>query len=152
MSGTTDATLVSIEAKLAEAAVAGDRKTRVAVMRELMQGFAELAREVAAGKASWDELRGWGSCHTGALIAAREALTDWELEMGEILWRSEEWAERALEWRSQHAFAREVFHSTEADDLLAGFEDEEMDGEFHERAEAWAFSPPDYVPSSHTWW
>lgn len=92
MSVTTNATLASVEAKLAQAAMAADRKSRVAVMRELMQGFGELAREVASGRASWDELRGWGAHHSRALIAAREALTDWELEMGEILWRSEEWA------------------------------------------------------------
>jgi len=118
-----------------------------------MRSVQRLAEAVAAGITTWDALRPWARVHAEAVCAADPAISDWELDMGRFLYRGgEEGIEWALDRRSQHAFARELFRDTPADELLAAYEDAEVDKDFREAAARVALDAPDYVPTTHTWW
>lgn len=117
-----------------------------------MRSFDQLAREVAKGAATWDETRGWAIRNAERVVAAEAALSDWEIEMGRIFHGNEEDAERALDRRSQHALAREVFRGTPADELLAAYEDADVDREFQDEAQRLALDGPSWLPRTHTWW
>lgn len=148
----TEKILAEADSALA-AACEGEPRARLEAMTRFMRTFEQLAREVAKGAATWDEARLWASRNAGRLVAAEEALADWEVEMCRIYYSGgEEEAERALDRRSQHALARELFRDTPADELLASYEDKHLDQEFREQAERVALDGPDYVPRSHTWW
>ena len=134
------------------AALDGDLRVRLDAMTRFMQSFERLAREVAKGTATWDEVRPWATRNADRLVAADDAVSDWEVEMCQIFHGGEEDAERALDRRSQHALAREVFRGTPADELLAAYEDEQVDRDFRDEAERLALDAPDYVPRTHTWW
>lgn len=141
----------------ADAALAGalddDQTTHLHSMIRFMRCFERLAQEVSAGTISWHDVRPWGLRNAERLRSARKAMDEWQWGMGELLSHGgEEDRERGLLRRSQHAFAREVFRDTPADEFLDAYEDEETDQEFREEAERLALDAPDYVPSSHTWW
>lgn len=149
---TAEATLAEADAELT-AALEGDQRAKLDAMTKFMLSVEQLAREVASGGATWDEMRSWAVCHADKLCSAHDALTDWEFEMGQIFYHGgEEDAERALRRRSQHALARELFRDTPADAMLAAYEDEEVDREFRDEAERIAIDAPDWIPSSHIWW
>ena len=148
----TDEILAEADAALA-AAQEGDSRARLDAITKFMLSFERLAREVASGAVTWDELRPWAVRRVEWLCSAHDALTDWEFEIGQIFYHGgEEDAERALRRRSQHALAREMFRDTAAEDMLAAYEDEEVDREFRNEAERIAIDALDWVPSSHTWW
>jgi hypothetical protein len=133
--------------------VSDDKRSRLDAMTDFMRSFERLALEVAKGETSWDDVRPWAQRNSERLVAAKDALADWEHEMYRIfLSGGEEEAEWALDRRSQHALARELFRGTPADELLATHEDEEMDREFRDEAERLALDGPSYVPRTHTWW
>ena len=60
--------------------------------------------------------------------------------------------EAALDRRSQHAFARELFRDAPADELLARYDDPKVDEDFRAAAEHVALDAPSYVSASHPWW
>lgn len=132
-----------------EAASAGPDQERLESMTRFMRAFELLAREQVA----WSELRLWAESRSARLLAARDALADWEGEMARIYYSGgEEEAEWALEWRSQHELAQQLFQGTPAGDLLAAHEDKEMDREFQDEAQRLALDPPSWAPRSHFWW
>jgi len=143
----TDEILADADSALA-ATIEGERRDRLDAMTRFMRSFEQLAREVATGTATWDDVRPWAVRNSERLVAARDALCDWEIFYG----GGEEEAEWALDRRSQHALARELFRGTPADELLASYEDEEMDREFREQADRVALDGPSWYPRSHTWW
>jgi hypothetical protein len=148
----TDEILTDADAALT-AAIEGVPRARLDAMTKFMLSFERLAREVAGGAATWDDLRPWAVSRAERLCSAHDALTDWEFEMGQIFYHGgEEDAERALRRRSQHALARELFRDTPADEMLAAYEDEEVDREFRDEAERIAIDALDWVPPSHVWW
>jgi hypothetical protein len=147
----SDEILATADAALT-AAQDAEGRARLDAMTDFMRSFEQLARVVASGAATWDEARTWATRNAERLVTASSALTDWEIEMGRIFHGGEEDAERALDRRSQHALAREVFRDTPADELLAQYEDAEVDKDFHDEAERLSLDAPSYVPRSHTWW
>ena len=148
----TEEIMAEAEAELAAAGEGEPRARRDAITR-FMRSFERLAREVARGAATWDEARPWALCNADRMCAARDALTDWELELGRVFYHGgEEEAERALDRRSQHAIARELFRGTPVDDLLAGYETDDVDQDFRDEAERLALDGPSWYPRSHTWW
>jgi hypothetical protein len=134
---------------------AADEKAWLAAITRFMRTFEDLAKDIAAGHGSWDDVRPWAHGIAERVRAARPALEDWELEMGHLFYTAsgdEVDAEAALDRRSQHAWAREAFRDTPVDAMLAEFEDPEVDREFRERADQLALDPAEYAPASHTWW
>lgn len=132
-----------------------DPKARLEAITRFMRTFEDLAREIASGNGSWDSVRPWARNATERVRAARPALADWEIEMGQLFYnasRDESDAEAALDRRSQHAFAREAFRETPIDAMLAEFEDADVDQDFHDEADRLALDAPSYAPTSHTWW
>jgi hypothetical protein len=132
-----------------------EEKVRLQAMTRFMRCFERLAIEIAEGNATWDEVRPWAAERVERVRAAWPALTDWQHELGRIFYiasRGEEETEAALDRRSQHAFAREAFRDTPVDEMLAEFEDPEVDQDFKEEAERIALDAPPYAPPSHTWW
>jgi len=135
------------------AATASQGRERLRAMIRFMDSFERLARGVEKGEARWDEARPWALRNAERLCDARDALTDWELELGDLLYNGDEEAvERALDRRSQHALARELFRGTPADEMLAGYEAEDVDRDFRARADGYALDGPSWFPRSHTWW
>jgi hypothetical protein len=129
------------------------RNVRRDAMGRLMKAFEQLAQQVAQGTATWDEARRWGQRNAQRFCDARDALADWQSELAKWFdFGNEEEIECALDRRSQHAFAREVFAGTDADELLATYESEEGDAEFRQRAELIRLYAPHHAPRSHTWW
>jgi len=119
--------LAEAEAELI-AALTPDPHARLAAMNRFMKALERVARQVAAGDASWDDMRSWAARNAEQLRSARQALSDWEVEMGRFIHEGgEERIEWALARRSQHAFAREVFRDTPADEMLAAYEDDDVD-------------------------
>lgn len=132
-----------------------DPKARLKAMTRFMRCFEQLAKEIAEGRATWDEVRPWARASAERVAAARDALGDWQIEMGKLFYDpsgDEVAAEAALDRRSQYAFAREAYRDTPVDELLAELEDAEVDRDFHEEAERLALDAPSYAPASHTWW
>jgi hypothetical protein len=131
-----------------------DEKRRLEAMTKFMRCFEQLAIEIANGNASWGAVRPWAREQARRLQAARPAFEDWQLELGKIFYSSggEEDTEAALDRRSQFAFAREAFRDTPVDEMLAEFEDAEVDQDFREEAIRIALDAPSYAPASHTWW
>jgi hypothetical protein len=130
-----------------------ERNARRDAMKLLMRTFETLAKDVDAGTASWDDAREWGRRNAERFCDARDALADWQAELAKLFdYGNEEEIEWALDRRSQHAFAREVFRDTEADELLATYETAEGDAELRERAELVKLEGPSYAPRTHTWW
>jgi hypothetical protein len=127
-------------------------RERLDAMTEFMCAFERLAREVANGTTTWDEMRLWATRIADRFVAAEDALSDWEVEMARIFHGNEEDAERALDRRSQHALARELFRGTAADEMLAAYEDEDVDREFQDEAHRLALDGPSWLPHTHTWW
>jgi hypothetical protein len=144
--------LASAEADLAIARE-GEPTERLAAITRFMRAFEALAIEVAGGRATWAEAGDWAAHNADGLRSAREAVSDWEVEMGRINNHGgEEEAISALRRRSQHAFARAAFRGTSADELLAGFEDAEFDAELRDESERIALDAEAWHPASHTWW
>jgi hypothetical protein len=152
---------MSIDSILREADLAladslqSDEKERLEAMTRFMRCFEHLAKEIAEGNATWDEVRPWAAERAERVQAARPALAAWQHELGRIFYiapRGEEEAEAALDRRSQHAFAREAFRDTPVDAMLAEFEDAEVDQDFRDEAIRIALDAPSYAPASHTWW
>ena len=152
---------MSIELLLRDADLAladslqSDEKTRLEAMTRFMSCFEQLAREIAKGNATWDAVRPWAHRAAERMRAARSVSGDWQIEMGRLFYsasRDEVDAEKALYWRSQYAFAREAFRDTPADEMLAEFEDAEIDQEFHDEAVRLDLFAPSFIPRSHTWW
>lgn len=133
-------------------ALSSDARERLDAMTRFMYSFERIARAVAEEKATWDELRPWAKRMVAQFVAADDALSDWEVEMWRIFRGNEEDAERALDRRSQHALARELFRGTAADDLLAAYEDADVDREFRDEAQRLALDGPSWLPRTHTWW
>lgn len=128
-------------------------RERLKAMIQFMNSFEQLAREIEKGAAIWDDARPWALRHVELLCSAHDALTDWELELGRLLYEGDEEAtERALERRSQHAFARALFRGTPAEEMLIAYEDEDVDRDFRARADGYALDGPSWVPRTHTWW
>jgi hypothetical protein len=148
---TTDDILAAADAALATVLETQGRE-RLDAMTRFMRSFEQLAREVARGTATWDATQAWAIRNAERFVAAEDALSDWEVEMAQIFHGNEEDAERALDRRSQHAVAREVFRGTTADELLAAYEDKGVDREFQEEAERLALDGPSWFPRTHTWW
>jgi len=149
---TIDTILAEAEADLT-AALSSNPHERLAAMTRFMQAFERIGREVAEGTVNWDDTRPWAARNAERLRSARQALTTWELEMGQIFYGGgEEDALRALVRRSQHALACEVFRDTPAAELLAGYDDDEVDAEFRDEAERLALDGPSWLPRPHTWW
>jgi hypothetical protein len=147
-----DPLLGSAEAALT-AARDGNPDDRVKAMTQFMSVMEALAHEVSNGTFSWDELRPWAVRNADRLRAARDAVSDWEVELGSMFNHGgEEEKEQALTWRSQHAFARELFRGTPGDELLAGFEDAEMDADYRAASERIPLDGEVWYPASHTWW
>jgi hypothetical protein len=123
-------------------------------MKRFMRAVEQLARTVEVGTATWGELGPWAGEQLETLLAAKPALRAWETEMGGMFYDSDgvESTEAALRGRSQHAFARELFNGTAADDMLAAFEDADVDEDFRRETERIGLSTPTYVPATHTWW
>ena len=135
------------------AALKSEGRARLQAMTDFMHSFERLACTVANGEATWAEMRPWAERTAEQLCSAHDALTAWELELGEHFYDGgEERAERALTWRSQHAIARELFRDTPAHELLAAYEDNEVDGDLRDRAERLALDRPSWAPQTHTWW
>ncbi|HEU4729759.1 MAG TPA: hypothetical protein VFT22_17810 [Kofleriaceae bacterium] len=133
----------------------GEPDARREAATRFMRAFDHLAREIAAGRGSWDRVRRWARGVSARVCFASAALADWQSEMGLLFYGhgvSERDIAAALDRRSQHAFAREAFRGTSADPMLAGFEDDEADEDFHDEAERLKLDPPSWVPRSHTWW
>jgi len=147
-----NAILAEAEAELT-AALSTDPHKRLAAINRFMKALERVARQVAAGEASWDDTRPWAARNAEKLRSARQALSDWEVEMGRFV---HEGGEERIEWgldrRSQHAFAREVFRDTPADEMLAAYEDDDEDKDFREAAELAALDGPSWLPRTHTWW
>jgi hypothetical protein len=147
-----DQLLGSADAALA-AARDGNPDDRLGAMTRFMRVMEELAHEVSKGTFTWDALRPWAARNADRLRAAREAVSDWEVELGSMFNHGgEEEKDRALTWRSQHAFARELFRGTPGDEFLAGFEDAEMDADYRAESERIALDGESWYPASHTWW
>jgi hypothetical protein len=134
------------------AALKSQGRERLEAMTQFMSSFERLAREVAKGTATWDETRPWATLNVDRFIAAEDALSDWEVDMAQIFHGNEEDAERALDRRSQHALAREVFRGTAAEEILGAYEDKDVDREFQEEAQRLALDAPSWIPRTHTWW
>jgi hypothetical protein len=135
------------------AALVGEPRARLRAMTVFMESFERLWHEAAQGAASWEDARPWARSNVERVRSAREALEDWELEMGHVFYHGgEEEALRALMWRSQHALARDLFRGTPVDDLLAGYEAEDVDADFRDEAERIALDGPSWLPRTHTWW
>lgn len=144
--------LATLDASLA-ATQSGDDRQRYEALTSFMLSLELLAREIARGAITWEALHAWAAPRADRLCSVRDALTDWEYEMGRIFSHGgEEEAELALRRRSQHALARELFRGTAAEELLASYEDEQFDGELRAEAERIAIDALDWVPHSHTWW
>jgi len=144
--------LAEAEAELTTA-LTSDPHERLMAMTRFMHAFEQIGREVAAGAATWDDTRPWAARNAERLQSARSALNAWEFEMGQLFYHGgEEDALRAFNRRTQHAFAREVFRDTPADEMLANYEDDEVDAEFHDEAERLALDGPSWAPRTHTWW
>jgi hypothetical protein len=148
---TTDDILATADSALATA-LESEGRERLDAMTRFMRSFEQLAREVAEGTATWEETRPWAARNADRFVAVEDALSDWEVEMAQIFHGNEEDAERALDRRSQHALAREVFRGTAADELLAAYEDEDVDREFHDEAQRLALDGPTWLPRTHSWW
>jgi len=151
---TVETILQEADRTLAES-LQGDPNARMDAITRFMRSFEELARQIASGGGTWDDVRSWARDAVERVRAARLALADWEIAMGQLFYKpsgDETDAEAALDRRSQHAFAREVFQGTPVDLMLAEFEDAEVDQDFHEEAERLALDAPSWVPRSHTWW
>lgn len=147
-----DDTLAHAETALT-ASLQGEPAARLGAMTRFMECFERLARDVARGGADWDKARPWAMRNSERLRAAREALSDWDLETGQIFYGgTEESAERALQRRSQFAFVRELFRDTAAEEMLLGYEAHDVDQDFREQAERLGLDAPDWVPRSHSWW
>jgi hypothetical protein len=146
-----DDILATAEITLA-AALRSQGRERLDAMTQFMSSFERLAREVAKGTATWNEARAWATRNAERLVAAEDALSDWEVEMAQIFHGNEQEAERSLDRRSQHALAREVFRDTPADDLLAAYESKDLDREFQDEAHRLALDGPSWLPRTHTWW
>jgi hypothetical protein len=130
-----------------------DRKNRHEAMTRFMAAFELLAREMTAGSAKWEQLRSWAAHHAEPLRAADQALQEWDLETGNIFYDGgEEGAERALERRSRFELVRDLFRGTTAEEMLSGFDAEQVDHDLRAQAEQCGLDPPDWVPPSHTWW
>ena len=132
-----------------------DPRKRLEGMIAFMRSFEALAKEINLAHGSWDSLMPWASSMVDRVRAARPALGDWQIELGDLFYSptsNEEEIEAALDRRSQHGFAREVFKGTPVDDLLAQFEDAEFDEDLRNRSEDFGYYAPSYVPPSHTWW
>jgi hypothetical protein len=152
---TIDALLKHASDALDGALHAADEKARLAAITRFMRTFGDLAKEISAGHGSWDDVRPWAHGIAERVLGAREALGDWQLDIGRLFYdptRDEVDAEAALLRRSQQAWAREAFSDTAVDALLAEFEDPEVDREFRAEADRIALDPPEYAPASHTWW
>jgi hypothetical protein len=135
------------------AAQESEGSARLQAMTDFMHSFEQLAYAVANDEATWAEARPWAERTAEQLCSARDALTAWELELGEHFYSGgEERAERALVWRSQHAIARELFRDTAAYELLVAYEDNEVDHDLRDRAERLALDRPSWAPQTHTWW
>jgi hypothetical protein len=133
----------------------GELPGRVDAITRFMRAFEDLARQIAIGSGTWENVRPWALGAVDRVQAVRSALADWEIEMGNLFYRpsgDEVDAEAALDRRSQHAFAREAFRGTPVDAMLAEFEDAEVDQDFHEEAARLALDAPSWVPRSHAWW
>jgi hypothetical protein len=136
-----------------ECALRSEGAARLDAMTEFMAAFERLARAVAAGEAGWDQARPWAERTADRLCLAGDALQDWELELGGLLYNGgEDRAERALIRRSQHAIAGEVFQGTPAGELLARYQDAEVDLDLRSRADDLGFGAPTWAPPAHTWW
>ncbi|WP_394849994.1 hypothetical protein LZC95_21365 [Pendulispora brunnea] len=147
-----DETLAEAEAEL-RASLQGEPRESLGSITRFMKCFERLAREVAVDEGTWNDFRPWALRNADRLRMARLAMDDWQLEMGALFYGGgEERMEWALLRRSQHAFAREVFRNTSADEFLAAYEAEDVDEDFHEGAERAGLDAPDYVPKTHTWW
>jgi hypothetical protein len=142
------------EADVALAATQNDEpKARRNAMADFLRCFERIAQEVQAGTSSWESLRPWALCNAGHLLAAYKAMEGWQGELVKFAHeRGEEGVERALAWRSQFAFARELYRGTPAEELLEIYDDQEGDRELRESAESLGFEAPDYIPRTHTWW
>jgi hypothetical protein len=147
----TDDILAAADTALAMALNSQGRE-RLDAMTAFMHSFERLAREVASGMTTWDEMRPWATQIADRFVAAEDALSDWEVEMARIFHGNEEDAERALDRRSQHALARELFRGTAADEMLAAYEDEDVDREFQDEAQRLALDGPRWLPRTHNWW
>jgi hypothetical protein len=139
----------ALTAALDETATRHARKT---AMTALMRTFDALAKDVAKGTATWEQARPWGQRNAERFYEAQSALNDWQRELADLSGGNEEEMEWSLDRRSQHAFAREVFAGTVADELLATYESEEGDADLRRRADLYKLDPPDHVPRTHTWW
>jgi hypothetical protein len=135
------------------AALVGEPHARLRAMADFMESVERLWHEAAQGGASWEDARPWARANAERLRSAREALDDWELDLGHLFYTGgEEETERALMRRSQHSLARDLFRGTSVDDLLAGYEAEDVDADFRAKAELVALDGPSWLPRTHTWW
>lgn len=151
---TTETILQDADRALTEAQ-GDDPKLRLAAITRFMRTFYDIAQQISAGNGSWDGVRSWARDIADRVAAARPALGAWQRQMGDLFYdpsRDEVDAEAALDRRSQHAFAREAFRDTPVDAMLAGYEDAEVDQEFHDEAVRLALDAEQFVPASHTWW
>lgn len=152
MSKLTDEILAEADTAL-RGSLVGEPKPRLVAMTHFMNSLERLAHEVTKGNATWDEARSWAQHSADRIWEAREAINDWHAETGDMLYSGgEEGAEPALYRRSQHAFARELFRDTPADEFLAAFDTEDVDQDYREAADRLDLVAPDYIPTSHTWW
>lgn len=133
--------------------VEGPAKARLQAMAEFMRCIEQLARDLSTNTADWQLARLWAARNANRLRTARETLSDWDLETGRVFYGGgEEAVERALQRRSQFALARELFRDTAAEEMLFGYDAQDVDQEFREQAERLGLEPPEWLPPSHTWW
>jgi hypothetical protein len=144
--------ILSVADAALASSLSGDDRERLNAMTQFMRLVEQLAREVSNGTTTWDEVRRRAAPIVDRFLAAEAALSDWEVEMARIFHGNEEDAERALDRRSQHALARELFRGTAADEMLAAYEDEDVDREFQDEAHRLALDGPGWLPRTHTWW
>lgn len=133
----------------------GEVEERRDAIGKLMRCFEQLAREIVQGATTWEAMAPWATRNAERVRAAREAIKAWDAETGDLFYSpngGEEEAEAALKRRSRHAFAREIFRGTSAEDLLASLDSEEFDRDLHEEAVRLELFAPSYVPRSHGWW
>lgn len=144
--------LAQADEHLTAAELGSDHRGKLAAFSQFMRSLEQLAQLIWKGSSSWDEARSWGKLHAERFARLQEPLNAWEIEMEELLHGGEEECEWALDRRSQHAVARELFLATPADEALAAYEDSQVDEALRQKAEWCSITAPEWAPPSHTWW
>lgn len=139
----------SLIAGAEESASSGQRQP----LAPVAEATAIYAEAVQRSEESWEPARTWARANAHLAISAYGAFENWSSTIAGVFYSGgEEEVERALIQRSQLELVRDLFHGTEAEEVLAPITSEEVEADYRQAAEQLYLEAPSWVPRSHSWW